>query len=63
MTEARVALRKSVANQLYFAGEAVAETSTITLLQGAYNSGIAAASGALKAIGVNVRSHRPAVTT
>jgi monoamine oxidase len=57
MTQARVALRKTVGNQLYFAGEAVAETSTITLLQGAYNSGIAAASGALKAIGVNLRSH------
>lgn len=56
MTQARVALRKSVANQLYFAGEAVAETSTITLLQGAYNSGIAAAAGALKSMGVNVRA-------
>ena len=56
MTEARETLRKPVANQLYFAGEAVAQTSTFTLLQGAYNSGIAAASGALKAIGVNLRS-------
>jgi monoamine oxidase len=54
-TEARTALRKAVANQIYFAGEAVAQTTSITLLQGAYNSGIAAASGALKAIGVSVR--------
>jgi hypothetical protein len=46
MTEARTALRKPVSNQLFFAGEAVAQTSTIKLLQGAYNSGIAAASGA-----------------
>jgi monoamine oxidase len=54
MTEARTTLRKSVANQLFFAGEAVAQTTTITLLQGAYNSGIAAASGALKTLGANV---------
>jgi monoamine oxidase len=56
MTEARTALRKPVGNQLFFAGEAVAQTSTITLLQGAYNSGIAAAAGALKTLGVNVRT-------
>jgi monoamine oxidase len=56
MTEARTVLTKPVSNQLFFAGEAVAQTSTITLLQGAYNSGIAAASGALKTLGVNVRT-------
>jgi len=61
MTEARVTLRNAVGNQLYFAGEAVAQTSTFTLLQGAYNSGIAAASGALKAIGVNVRAHHSSI--
>jgi monoamine oxidase len=39
MTEARETLRNPVANQLYFAGESVAQTSTITLLQGAYKLG------------------------
>jgi monoamine oxidase len=52
MTQAREELRKGVANAIFFAGEAVAQTSTITLLQGAYNAGIAAATAALRAIGV-----------
>jgi monoamine oxidase len=54
MSEARETLRKSVANQLFFAGEATAQSSSITQLQGAYIAGIGAATGALAAIGVKV---------
>lgn len=53
--DARETLRAPVGRKIWFAGEALAETSTITLLQGAYNSGIAAASGALQSIGVKLR--------
>jgi monoamine oxidase len=54
-SDARETLRKSIANQLFFAGEATAQGSSITQLQGAYIAGIGAASGALKSIGVNVK--------
>ncbi len=53
-TQARAILRRSVGNRIFFAGESVALSSTITLLQGAYNSGIAAASGALRNFGIRV---------
>jgi monoamine oxidase len=55
MSEARETLRKSIGNQLFFAGEATAQNTSITQLQGAYIAGVGAATGALKAIGVNVR--------
>jgi monoamine oxidase len=54
MSDARATLRQSVGNKLFFAGEALAVGGNITLLQGAYNSGIAAATGALHAIGIAV---------
>ena len=53
--EARIALRKPVDSKIWFAGEAVAQTSTVTLIQGAYGAGVAAASAALKSIGVAVK--------
>jgi monoamine oxidase len=52
MTEARATLRQSAGNKVFFAGESTAVNGDITLMQGAYNSGIAAAIGALNAIGV-----------
>ncbi len=63
MSQARTTLRQSVGNKLFFAGEATAVGGDITLLQGAYNAGIAAAVGALRAIGVavSVSDHRPEV--
>lgn len=53
--DAREILRAPVDRKIWFAGEALAQTSTITLLQGAWGSGIAAASAALQSIGVQLR--------
>jgi monoamine oxidase len=57
MTSARTTLRAPVGNAIFFAGESVATSSSITLLQGAYDSGIGAATGALHALGVAVKKN------
>jgi monoamine oxidase len=49
---ARSVLQQPIAGQLWFAGEAVNATGSRGVLQGAYRSGIAAATGALRTIGL-----------
>jgi len=56
-TQARSLLTQPVNNQLWFAGEAVNATGSRGVIQGAYRSGIAAATAALKTVGLAAQAH------
>lgn len=60
--EARTSLRRGVDGKIFFAGESLALGGLHSSLHGAYTSGIAAASAALKAMGVGAK-HRPGAAT
>lgn len=49
---ARTLLQQPISNQLWFAGEAINATGSRGVIQGAYRSGIAAATAAMKAAGL-----------